>query len=200
MFYSLAQSSWIHSNQIRPPLLRDQAWDLTHIEIIGFLRLMKKQEWGRKLWVQERTEWCFLGSSMGTKKVSISLIAGHVYFLFHKCIFSIKSYMVPFYSFIFSFSLFHTMRYSVVNRSHIWVTLAPCWFTCFVAVLSSCVFLSLSIFVSLLSPTLISCCQRNSNTFWEVQTEVRCDLQKFWICFTLGFGQFSNCQKVLITW
>lgn len=40
--------------------LRDQAWGLTHIEMIGFLRLIKKkeeeEEGGGKLWVQERME------------------------------------------------------------------------------------------------------------------------------------------------
>lgn len=42
--------------------LKDQAWGLTRIEMIGFLWFIynKKKDggWG-KLWVQERTGWCF---------------------------------------------------------------------------------------------------------------------------------------------
>lgn len=91
--------------------------------------------------------------------------------------------------------------------SYFGVTLAPCWFTCFVCdsfillCFSHASLLSEFFFSSIppLSPTLISCCQRNSNTFRVAhppRSDVTC--KKFFggdFCFRSKIGQYGNCKK-----
>lgn len=75
------------------------------------------------------------------------------------------------------------------------------------AILSSCMLLSHAslltdfFFPSLLSPTLISCCQRNSKCFLSCahqSRDVTCRENKCRICFCPEAGQRSNHQEGLV--
>lgn len=96
--------------------LRDQAWGLTHIEMIGFLRLIYKKRGGREGEGYECSRGqddAFSGSLMriGTflNNVRIGLTAEHVYFLFCKFMIVMKNlYRQKYCTMAFFFSsLFH---------------------------------------------------------------------------------------------
>lgn len=144
--------------------------------------------------------------------VRISVRVEHANFVLHKLsiknVYVAKSCMEPFIHLCstLSFSLYHTICSSVVSRqvsrSHIRVTLAPCWFTCFVCnsfilhASLSCLFYFLDCYIPHLSHSDLLLCQRNSNTFWEAHAEVRCGSQKFRICFTFRLDNAVIARKV----
>lgn len=114
--------------------LRDQAWDLTHIEMIGFLRgiKIKINKKKKKAWERGGDEGEVWGRLIKTDELVMQLWRIHLELTYKekKICFSPIPFSNP------------ALSFEKVRHSQIPVTLAPCWFPCFVGILSSRVLLS----------------------------------------------------------